>query len=222
MVCPGVNAQFHQHLFCARIDLAIDDNQGGKDLLVSEVDVLPSHGPENVEGNVFIVKETPLLKEKEAQRIADPSKARYWKISNPSSIHPYTKKPVAWKLVAPPGPLLLATPGSALTKRGAFATKTLWVTPHGDDEKWPAGDYTMQSEGGDGLPKWTAGNRDCGPGCDPVVWLTFGTTHVPRVEDFPCMPVEVVSFHLKPFCFFEANPCTDLPADPNAASCCRQ
>jgi Cu2+-containing amine oxidase len=36
LVMPGVNAQIHQHMFCARLDMAIDDDQGGKGLVVSE------------------------------------------------------------------------------------------------------------------------------------------------------------------------------------------
>jgi primary-amine oxidase len=36
LVGPGVTAQHHQHLFCARLDMAVDDAQGGKSLLVSE------------------------------------------------------------------------------------------------------------------------------------------------------------------------------------------
>lgn len=37
LVSPGVNSQVHQHLFCARLDMAIDDTNGGKGLVVSEV-----------------------------------------------------------------------------------------------------------------------------------------------------------------------------------------
>ena len=37
LVMPHVNAQHHQHMFCARIDPAIDDTHGGKDLVVTEV-----------------------------------------------------------------------------------------------------------------------------------------------------------------------------------------
>jgi len=190
MVSPGVNAQFHQHLFCARVDMSVDDHEGGKGLLVSEVDVelAPDDDAINPAGNVFVVKETPLLKESEAQRIADASKGRYWKVSNPASLHPVTGKPVAWKVITPPSPLLMALPRSSLTRRGAFATKHLWVTPHSDEERWPAGDYTIQSEGGGGLGAWTAQNRNCGPGSDPILYLSFGATHIVRTEDFPCMP----------------------------------
>jgi hypothetical protein len=98
---------------------------------------------------------------------------------------------VAYKLMPQQAPLLLTAPDSSVTKRGAFATKHLWVTPHSDDERWCAGDYTIQSSGGEGLPKWTAANRSLAPGADPVLWHTFGATHVPRPEDFPVMPCEV-------------------------------
>jgi primary-amine oxidase len=37
LVGPGVNAAAHQHLFCARLDMAVDDQQGGRDLVISEV-----------------------------------------------------------------------------------------------------------------------------------------------------------------------------------------
>lgn len=37
LVGPGLNAQHHQHMFCARLDPAIDDDEGGKDVVVTEV-----------------------------------------------------------------------------------------------------------------------------------------------------------------------------------------
>ena len=37
MVTPGVNAQNHQHMFCARLDFAMDDDAGGRSLVVTEV-----------------------------------------------------------------------------------------------------------------------------------------------------------------------------------------
>ena len=37
LVMEGVNAQHHQHMFCARLDMAVDDEEGGKGLYVTEV-----------------------------------------------------------------------------------------------------------------------------------------------------------------------------------------
>lgn len=37
MVGQGVNAAHHQHLFSARLDMAVDDDNGGRNLIVSEV-----------------------------------------------------------------------------------------------------------------------------------------------------------------------------------------
>ena len=36
-MAPSVVAAYHQHLFCARLDMAVDDPEGGKGLVVSEV-----------------------------------------------------------------------------------------------------------------------------------------------------------------------------------------
>ena len=37
IVTPGVNAQNHQHMFCARLDFALDCENGGQSLIVTEV-----------------------------------------------------------------------------------------------------------------------------------------------------------------------------------------
>jgi hypothetical protein len=37
MVAPLVNAAAHQHLFSARLDMAVDDEEGGRQLVVAEV-----------------------------------------------------------------------------------------------------------------------------------------------------------------------------------------
>lgn len=50
LVGPGVNAAAHQHLFCARLDMAVDDQQGGKDLVVSEVGGFYRLPPSNIIG----------------------------------------------------------------------------------------------------------------------------------------------------------------------------
>lgn len=65
-----------------------------------------------------------------------------------------TGKPVAFKLIPQGGPTLLAKPYSLIAKRGLFATKHLWVTPHQEEERYAAGDWVLQAEGGDGLEEW--------------------------------------------------------------------
>lgn len=61
---------------------------------------------------------------------------------------------MAYKMMTNAAPLMLATPSSLLQARGGFALKNLWVTPHSEAERWPAGSYTIQSRGGEGLPEW--------------------------------------------------------------------
>ena len=43
-----------------------------------------------------------------------------------------------------------------------------------------------------------------------VLWYVFGIHHITRPEDWPVMPVDVVSFWLKPFGFFDRNPALDV------------
>ena len=47
---------------------------------------------------------------------------------------------------------------------------------------------------------------------DIVLWHTFGMTHIPRLEDWPVMPVERAGFKLKPVGFFAQNPSLDVPS----------
>lgn len=37
LLSPGLNAQVHQHFFCVRMDPAVDCDEGGKALVISEV-----------------------------------------------------------------------------------------------------------------------------------------------------------------------------------------
>jgi primary-amine oxidase len=112
---------------------------------------------------------------------------------------------------------MLAQEGSHVRRRGAFATKHVWVTPYSPEERYASGEFPNQNMGGDGLSAYVAQGRGIENG-DLVVWHTFGATHVCRPEDFPVMPVEHVGFTLKPDGFFDGNPALDLPAGANSAS----
>ncbi|KAI8475788.1 MAG: copper amine oxidase [Monoraphidium minutum] len=217
-VAPGVIATNHQHLFCVRLDPSLDCNEGGRDLVVTEVnaDMLPL-GPKNPHGNAFQVSETPLLSVHQAMRVAAPERSRAWKIKNPSVINPITGQPVGFKLQPTSSTPMLMQPESLVAKRAFFATKHLFVTPHAEGQLYPAGDHVVQSEDCLGLKLWTKEDKPL-KGRDPVVWHSFGITHLPRLEDFPIMPAEVVGFTLKPWGFHKWNPTLDLPPTRNAAS----
>jgi primary-amine oxidase len=209
-IAPGLAAPVHQHLFCARLDMDVD----GEGNEVYEVNVDPvDEGPW---GNAFAPTATRLDTESAAQRNVDPSRSRTWKIVNPSKLNA-VGQPVGYKLIPGSTPTLLGRPGSSIAERAAFATNNLWVTPYAPDEKRAAGDYPNQHSGGDGLPRWTAANRDL-VNTDVVVWHSFGVTHIPRPEDWPVMPVEYTGFQLVPFGFFDRNPALDVP--PTEAKHC--
>ena len=88
---------------------------------------------------------------------------------------------MAYKLIPANSQPLLARPGSSVARAG-FGTHSLWVTQADEARRWPGGDYPLQNLDPGGLPKWVEEDRTI---TDPVVWHVFGTTHVPRPEDFP-------------------------------------
>ncbi|TFB73366.1 primary-amine oxidase [Cryobacterium glaciale] len=206
-IAPGLGAPFHQHLFSARLDMALD----GDTNRVEEEDVVRvPMGPGNERGNAFTRQRTVLATESEGVRQADASIGRTWHVSNPNSLN-RLGEPVAYKLHPQGLPMLLADPLSSVAQRAAFATKGLWVTRFAEDERYPTGDFVNQHSGGAGLPAFIAANRDI-DGEDIVLWHTFGLTHFPRVEDWPIMPVDTVGFKLRPDGFFDRSPVLDVPA----------
>jgi primary-amine oxidase len=158
LVAPGVNAQVHQHMFCARMDMAVD----GPMNTVTEVDVLPEA---SIHGNAFGPHETVLRTEKGAVRTCDPSRARSWKISNATGMtNPITGKPTSYKLLpftkGPSMPTLLTADDSSVSRKGRFGCANLWVTPFDENERYPAGEHTPQNMVPDGLPRWIEGDRN--------------------------------------------------------------
>ena len=148
-LAPGLGAPFHQHLFSARLDMAID----GFTNRVEEEDVVRQvMGEGNERGNAFSRKRTVLARESEAAREADARSGRTWIISNPESRNRLGEA-VGYKLHAQGQPTLLADPESSIARRAAFATKDLWVTRFAEDERYPTGDFVNQH----------AGERACRP-----------------------------------------------------------
>jgi primary-amine oxidase len=214
-VAPRLNAPYHQHFFCARLEMSVD----GADNTVHEVNTRAvAPGPENPHGNAYFTDVTPLTRESQAQRTTSQAEGRFWRVVNPHSRNALSN-PVAYRLCPEGNCLPFAQPGAAVLKRAGFLTRNLWVTPYDPRERFPAGDYPNQNPGGDGLPRWTAADRSI-EDTSVVLWYTFGVNHVPRVEDWPVMPVTPVGFRLQPDGFFDRNPALDLPPPAAKNACC--
>jgi primary-amine oxidase len=214
-IAPRLLAPFHQHFFCARLDMGID---GEKNSILEVNTKGIDRGPENPFSNGFVAEPTLLARESDAQRNCNPMAARYWKIVNPSKKNGLGQ-PVGYRLMPGENCLPFAKSDAAVIKRAGFLTKHLWVTPYHQRENFPAGEYPNQNPGGDGLPKYTAENRSI-DNENLVLWYTFGHNHVPRLEDWPVMPVAYIGFMLKPDGFFERNPALDLPPSMPTKNCC--
>ncbi len=207
LIAPNLESPIHQHLFCFRLDFDLD----GDTARVYEVDVEPApKGPNNPDGTNFLAAERLLATEAEARRNTDAARSRTWKVVATERTN-RLGKPVAYRLHPSATPTLLASPDSQVTARAGFAQHNLWVTRHEEGEISAAGDHPNLNPGGDGLPAWSARNRNI-EDTDVVLWHTVGATHLPRPEDWPVMPVEYCGFTLQPVGFFDRNPALDLPS----------
>jgi primary-amine oxidase len=199
-------APFHQHFIVARLDLDVDGEQNTVHMTESEA--LPT-GPDNPNGLAIVQRSTPLRTEEEGKQDYDWSTQRAWRIVNEGARNGLGT-PVGYKLV--PGgafpPML--DPSSAVFRRAQVIGHTLWVTPYAEDERWPCGEFPVQSEEDSGLPAWTAADRPI-ENTDVVLWCVFGIHNITRPEEWPVMAVDTVSFWLKPSGFFDRNPALDVP-----------
>jgi primary-amine oxidase len=212
-IAPGLTAPIHQHIFCARLDMALD---GGGNSLVEVNSFAEPVGPDNPHGNGFFATETVLKTELEAGRRASQETHRTWKVINPNKLNA-VGKPVGYRLhatdcVTP----FLAENGPSGT-RSNFVRNHVWVTPFHPDERYPAGEYVCNSDGSDGLAEIVKQNRPV-ENTDIVLWHCFGLHHVVRPEDFPVQPTMSAGFALMPSGFFNLNPSNDLPHETNTAS----
>ncbi|KIX04344.1 uncharacterized protein Z518_05212 [Rhinocladiella mackenziei CBS 650.93] len=212
-VAPGVMAPYHQHLFSLRIDPAIAGHNNS--LVVEESHPMPLqdadvHNP----FGVGYTTESRIV-ETESGLDLDHTVNRVFKVINEDVINRITGGPVGYKLSPCYSQLLLAHPSSYHAKRSEFAAHAVWITRYKDDELFAAGQCTMQSLGGQGIDSWIKRRREQKEVTnvrneDIVIWHTFGSTHNPRVEDWPVMPCEKMVVGLKPVNFFTANPAMDV------------
>jgi len=221
-VSPGVLGHIHQHIFCARLDLAIDGDSNS----VVQIDTLqePAASPQNPWGNAYYHNESLLEFEQGCDE--NLSSMRYWKFIN-SNKRNAVDKPTAYKLEPTSTVTPMVQPFSLSGRRAAFTMHPLWITPYDKTEYYPAGDFMNHSDGSSGLAAYVAKKRPI-VNKDIVAWINFGVHHIPRPEDFPVQPCISTGFKLMPSGFFDRNPCLDLPKTSaststlitSSSSCC--
>jgi primary-amine oxidase len=206
LIAPLLYAPNHQHFFNVRLDFDID----GAENTVQQLDVVSDPiDDSNPYENAFYVKATCLETEQQALANLNVETVRSWKIVNPNSRNA-VGEPVGYKFLPGDNSVPFASKNAWWRKRAGFVNHHVWVTQYAEDENYAAGDYPNQSQGGDGLTKWTGANRRIA-NKDVVFWYTFGHTHLPRPEDYPVMPTAYIGFTLKPNGFFDMNPANDVP-----------
>ena len=213
-MAPGLGAPFHQHIFGARLDFALDS---GPSRVIEEEAVRLPISKDNPRGNAFTRSHTVLATEQQAVRDNNLSAGRTWVVTNPESKN-YLGKPVGYKLMSQGLPTLLAAEGSSIHRRAEFASKALWVTQRDASHRYPTGDFVNQNPGADGIGSWIEDDKNI-DGEQISLWHTFALTHFPRTEDWPMMPVDTVGFTLRPEGFFDRSPVLDVPA-PARHGCC--
>jgi primary-amine oxidase len=199
-------APYHQHFIVARLDLDIDGTSNT--VYASHTEPLPI-GEDNPHGLALVLRNTPLRTESEGQQDYDWNRQLTWKVVN-DSVRNGLGTPVGYKLVPTSCFPAMLDDSSPVIRRARAIARSLWVTPYSPDERWPCGEFPNLSDSDTGLPVWTAQDRPI-QDVDLVLWYVFGLHHVTRPEDWPVMPVDVASFWLKPFGFFDRNPALDVP-----------
>ncbi|KAI6164518.1 copper amine oxidase [Pisolithus thermaeus] len=208
-VAPGINAHYHQHIFSVRVDPMLDGLQNS--VIESEIVGLdaPTGSNENFAGNGFVIKDRILKSQVEdGARDFNWASERRWCIANLNKTHYASGKPVSY----------------AIMMKASFAHKQLWVVRDEEGPKgsriFPSGRYVPQTreEPEDSVGKWVKEGKGSIENEDIVLFLTLGTTHIPRPEDWPVMPVEHVGVLFKPSSFFTSNPSMDVPGIKDSQS----
>ena len=193
-VASGINAHFHQHLFSVRIDPMVDGLLNS----VIETDVLPATAgygsAENFAGNAFQIHDRVLRRANEGAREWDASADRRWRVVSAGKRHHASGQLTGYSIGVKGGATVaLPRPESWVGRRATFAHNTLWVIREKEDARdggrmWPSGKFVPQAreEPADSLARWVRDDGDAKiENEDVLVYVTVGTTHIPRPEDWP-------------------------------------
>lgn len=199
----------HQHIYNFRLDMDID---GENNTLVEVNPVVAGNDRGGPRTSTMQIQQQRVTTEQGAAQKFDPATVRL--LSNPNKEN-RMGNPVSYQLIPYAGGTHPVAKGANFGKdewlyhRLSFMDKQIWVTRYNPDERYPEGKYPNRSDRDTGLGQYTQDNQSI-DNTDDVVWLTTGTTHVARAEEWPIMPTEWVHMLLKPWNFFDETPTLNL------------
>lgn len=206
----------HQHIYNFRLDLDVDGEQN----TLTEIDPIVAPNTRGGPRTSTMQTETRTVQtEKQAAQKFDPGTIRLLSNTNKTN---KLGNPVSYQLIPYAGGTHPVAKGANfgqdewIYNRLNFMDKQIWITTFNPNEFFPEGKYPNRSDKDTGLGQFTANDENI-VNTDNVVWLTTGTTHVARSEEWPIMPTEWVNVLLKPWNFFDETPTLDLLAPEPAA-----
>jgi primary-amine oxidase len=206
LIAPNLVAPNHDHYFNFRLDFDIDGEVN--DFMRARL--VPAVAPEGLPRRSFwtVQREHPKTEGAARSKINPATPAMYHivntTVESALGHHPsYVLKPGGSFAY---GQLSLDDPPVA---RNAYIENQFWVTPYDAKQRYAGGAFAFQSSGDDTLMTWTNKDRPI-TNRDIVAWYTVGFHHVPRMEDWPVMPLHWSGFRLMPFNFFAHNPAISI------------
>lgn len=195
----------HQHLYNFRLDLDVDGESNRLVALDPAVKPNTAGGPRT---STMQIDQYNIENEQQAAQKYNPGTIRL--LSNTTKEN-QMGNPVSYQIIPFAGGTHPVASGANFSSdewiyhRLNFMDKQLWVTRYHPDERYPEGKYPNRSKEDTGLGLYSKDNESL-DNQDDVVWMTTGTTHVARAEEWPIMPTEWVHTLLKPWNFFNETP----------------
>lgn len=195
----------HQHIYNFRLDLDVDGENNTLVAMDPEVKPNTAGGPRT---STMQVNQYTIDSEQKAAQKFDPGTIRL--LSNTSKEN-RMGNPVSYQIIPYAGGTHPAATGAKFAPdewiyhRLSFMDKQLWVTRYHPTERYPEGKYPNRSAHDTGLGQYAKDDESL-TNHDDVVWITTGTTHVARAEEWPIMPTEWAHALLKPWNFFDETP----------------
>lgn len=195
----------HQHIYNFRLDMDVDGTNNRMVAMDPEVKPNTAGGPRT---STMQVNQYTIDTEQQAAQKFDPGTIRL--LSNTTKEN-RMGNPVSYQIIPYAGGTHPVATGANFAKdewiyhRLSFMDKQLWVTRYHPNEMYPEGKFPNRSIHDEGLGKYSKDNENLNDQ-DNVVWMTTGTTHVARAEEWPIMPTEWVHTLLKPWNFFDETP----------------